>query len=129
MALLAPILVMLLIGVIETSWLIMQTVDVRQAAREGGRLAAVDYGNSVTVAGEACLAMDNSEDTTVTFVGASGALGEDIDITVTKTASHLTSFLNWAFPPGMTLSNTATFALEVSPPSWTDGTVNCTTTP
>lgn len=125
MALLAPLVVLLLMGVIETSWLLMQSVDVRQGAREAGRLAAVDYGDSATIAGAGCAAMDNDDDTSFVFSGASAALGGDIEVTATKTADHLTSFLNWVFPPGMTLSNTATFALEVSPPTWNDGMVTC----
>jgi len=127
MALLAPLLVLLLMGVIETSWLLMQTLDVRQGAREAGRLASVDFGDSTAITAEACAAMDNDDDTTITFSGSGVGLGEDIEITVTKTADHLTSFLDWVFPPGMTLSNTATFALEVSPPSWNDGTEACPT--
>lgn len=125
MALMAPLLVVLFLGAIEASWLLSQALDVRQAAREGSRLAAVDFGDSATIASQACLAMDNDDDTSVQFSGSAGALGEDIEVTVTKTPSHLTGFMNWVFPPSMTLSNAATFALEVSPPTWTDGTESC----
>ena len=125
MALLAPLVVLLLMGVIETSWLLMQSLDVRQGAREAGRLAAVDYGDSSTIASAGCASMDNADDTSFVFSGPGAALGGDIEVTATKTANHLTSFLNWVFPPGMTLSHTATFALEVSPPTWNDGTESC----
>ena len=125
MALLAPLVVLLLMGVIETSWLLMQSLDVRQGAREAGRLAAVDYGDSAAIASAGCAAMDNADNTSFAFSGSGAALGGDIEVTATKTADHLTSFLNWVFPPGMTLSNTATFALEVSPPTWNDGTEMC----
>lgn len=125
MALLAPLLVLLLMGVIETSWLLMQSLDVRQGAREAGRLAAVDYGSSAAIASAGCAAMDNDDDTSFAFSGSGAALGGDIEVTAVKTADHLTSFLNWVFPPGMTLSSTATFALEVSPPAWIDGTESC----
>jgi Flp pilus assembly protein TadG len=118
MALMAPLLVLLFIGAVEASWLLAQSLDVRQAAREGGRLAAIDFGDAASIAAEVCV-------TTVQFTGSAAALGEDIAVTVTKTASHLTSFLNWVFPPTMTLSNTATFALEVSPPTWSDGSQSC----
>jgi Flp pilus assembly protein TadG len=125
MALMAPLLVLLFFGVVETSWLLAQALDVRQAAREGGRLAAIDFGDSAVIASEVCITMDNDDDTTVQFTGSAAGLGEDISVTVTKSASHLTSFLNWVFPPTMTLSNTATFALEVSPPTWNDGPEPC----
>ena len=125
MALMAPLLILLFFGVVETSWLLAQALDVRQAAREGGRLAAIDFGDSAVIAAEACLTMDDADDTTVQLAGSAAGLGEDISVTVTKTASHLTSFLDWVFPPTMTLTNTATFALEVSPPTWNDGTEAC----
>jgi Flp pilus assembly protein TadG len=125
MAMMAPLLVLLFLGAVEASWLLAQSLDVRQAAREGGRLAAIDFGDSAAIASEVCVAMDNDDDTTVQFTGSAAGLGEDISVTVTKTANHLTSFLNWVFPPTMTLSNTATFALEVSPPTWNDGPEPC----
>lgn len=125
MALLAPLLVLLFLGAVETSWLLAQTLDVRQASREAGRLAAIDYGDSAAIANEVCSAMDNDDSTILTFGGSTAALGSDVQVTVTKTADHLINFMNWAFPPGMTLSDTATFALEVSPPAWTDGTEPC----
>lgn len=125
MALMTPLLVLLFIGAVEASWLLAQSLDVRQAAREGGRLAAIDFGDAATIASEVCLTMDNDDDTTVQFTGSAAGLGEDISVTVTKVADHLTNFMNWAFPPTMTLSNTATFALEVSPPTWNDGSQPC----
>jgi Flp pilus assembly protein TadG len=125
MAMMAPLLVLLFVGAVEASWLLAQSLDVRQAAREGGRLAAIDFGDSAAIASEVCVAMDNDDDTTVQFTGSTAGLGEDISVTVTKTADHLTNFLNWVFPPTMTLSNTATFALEVSPPTWNDGPEPC----
>lgn len=125
LALLAPILVVLLLGTIESAWLLGQQLDVRQAARQGARLAATDLGDSATIASRVCLAMDDSTDTTVDFSGSGAALGEDIEVTVTKTPSHLTNFMDWLFPPAFALSNTATFALEASPPMWTDGSQSC----
>jgi Flp pilus assembly protein TadG len=125
MALLAPILVLLLLGTVEIAWLLGQQLDVRQASRLGARLAAIDQGNSASIAGDVCLGMDDPSNTTVQFSGSGVALGEDIEVTVTKSPSHLTSFMDWAFPPSFVLSNTATFALEVSPPTWTEGSVSC----
>lgn len=125
MALLAPLLVMLLLGAIESAWLLGQQLDVRQAARQGARLAATDVGNSAAIASQVCPAMDDSSDTTIEFSGSGGALGESIEVTVTKTPSYLTSFMEWALSSSFALSSTATFALESSPPGWTDGTQSC----
>jgi Flp pilus assembly protein TadG len=125
MAMLAPLLILLLLGGIETAWLLGQALDVRHAAREGGRLAAVDYGNTALIGAEVCAVMDNDDATTVQLAGSTGSLGDDIQVTVSKTPSHLTNFLSWAFPSSMTLDSTSTFALEVSSPSWTDGSYSC----
>jgi Flp pilus assembly protein TadG len=125
MALLAPLLVLLLLGTVEAAWLLGQQLDVRQAAREGARLAALDTGSSGTITTQVCSAMDDSTGTTLTFSGSGVALGEDIEVTVTKSPSHLTNFLSWALPPSFMLSSTATFALEASPPTWAEVTVSC----
>lgn len=125
MAMLAPLLILLLLGGIEAAWLLGQALDVRHAAREGGRLAAVDFGDTPSIGAEVCAVMDNDDSTTVSLSGAGVDLGGDIEVTVTKVPSHLTNFLSWAFPASMTLESTATFALEVSPPSWTDGMYTC----
>ena len=43
-ALIAPILFLLIFGVIEFGWAFSQNMDVRHGARETARLAAVNYG-------------------------------------------------------------------------------------
>lgn len=121
----APLLILLFLGGVETAWLLGQALDVRNAAREGARLAAIDYGTTAAIGAEVCAVMDDDASTTVTLAGASGSVGSDISVTVTKTPSHLTNLLDWVFPPTMTLSTTAVFALEVSPPTWADGSHTC----
>lgn len=125
MAILTPLLILLVFGGVEASWLLAQSLDVRQAAREGGRLAALNFGDSAAIATQVCTAMDNNDSTTLGFTGSTGGVGDDISVTVTKTPDHLTNFLSWVFPPTMTLSSTATFALEISPTAWNDGTEPC----
>ena len=43
-ALVAPILILLLFGIIDFGWAFSQNVDLKHAAREGSRLAAVNAG-------------------------------------------------------------------------------------
>jgi TadE-like protein len=43
-ALIAPLLILLLFGIIDFGWAFSQNVDIKNAAREGGRLAAVNAG-------------------------------------------------------------------------------------
>ena len=45
MAMLAPFLIVLLFGVIESSWFLARSLDVAQAAREAGRMAGVNDGD------------------------------------------------------------------------------------
>lgn len=125
LALIAPLLILLVFGAVESAWLLAQNVDVRQAAREGARLAAVDFGNRTAVGAAVCASMDDSTATTVQLAGDGAALGGDIQVTVTRTPTHLTTLLDWAFPATMTLASTAVFSLEVSPPTWADGTYSC----
>ena len=43
-ALLMPLLLLLVLGIVEFSWLLARNLDVNQGAREGARLIAVDFG-------------------------------------------------------------------------------------
>lgn len=125
MALLLPLLSMLLLGLVDSGWLLMQNMDVRHGAREGVRLAALSQGNTASIALATCDHMDDSSNTTVTLAGSGGSLGSQVQATVTKQADTVTGFVDWAFSPPVALSFTATFRLEAVPTSWTDGTVSC----
>ena len=50
-AILAPLLVMLLFGIIEFAWIFAQNLYVRHGAREGARLAAVNFPAGVNNGG------------------------------------------------------------------------------
>lgn len=125
-AVLLPLLILLLIGGVETAWLFSQQIDVRHAAREAGRMAATDHGDAFTIATDVCTLMDDSTGATVTLSGATQPVGGDIEATVALPAETLTSLMDWAFPSTMILDETSTFSLEVSPPTWTDsGPISC----
>ena len=57
-AILAPVLVILVLGIVEFGWLFGQLNDVRHGAREGARFAAVDGGNNAAIRTYVCQAMD-----------------------------------------------------------------------
>jgi hypothetical protein len=65
-AILLPVLVILIFGIIEFSWAFAQVNDVRHGAREAARLAAVDYGDVSTIGAETCSRMDIGVTTPVT---------------------------------------------------------------
>lgn len=61
MAIVTPLLVLLLLGIVEFGWLFGQYNDVRHGAREGGRYAAVNGGvdaNANEVRDYICSSMD-----------------------------------------------------------------------
>jgi Flp pilus assembly protein TadG len=53
-AIVLPLLLTLVFGIMEAGWLFAQQVEVRNAAREGARLAVVDYGNSTEIIAATC---------------------------------------------------------------------------
>ena len=98
-ALILPLLLVLLFGVIEASWAFAQQNDVRHGAREGARLAAVDFGDVTTIANEVCARMEvvyPSKTPTVTIEGlsASGTVGGLGRITVSTSPDSLTGFID-----------------------------------
>lgn len=125
-AVLAPLLLLLVIGGIETAWLFSQQIDVRHAAREAGRMAATDHGDEVAIKDAMCLLMDDPTGATLSLAGSSQPVGGDITATITSPGDTITSLMDWVFPPTMVLTETSTFVLEVAPPSWVDsGPLSC----
>jgi len=49
-----PLFLLLLFGVMESGWMFAQQVEMRNATREGARLAVVDYGTGIAVIDETC---------------------------------------------------------------------------
>ncbi len=124
-ALIAPFLILLLLGSLDASSLLFQNLDVRHAAREGGRLAAISQGDLSTIGARVCGSMDDDSATTVSLAGSGGSLGDEITATVTKQAEIITGFTSWAFNPPVPLAFIATFRIEALPVLWTDGTYSC----
>jgi len=132
-ALILPLLVVLVFGIIEASWAFAQHNDIRHGAREGARLAAVDFGNQATVAQAVCDRMDvvypatNPVVTLTPQAGPStiGGLGQ---ITVESNLQTLTGLLDWAFG-SIELTSTVEFRLEQpvsgAPQWWAGGPAAC----
>ena len=99
-AVLLPLLVTLLMGIIEFGWLFSQHIDVRHGAREGARLAATDYGTATSIINETCDRMDIAGSSTVEVqLGQSGTtIGSVITVTVRSTPTSLTGLFNAIMP-------------------------------
>ncbi len=132
-AIVLPLLVVLLFGIIEASWAFAQQNDVRHGAREGARLAAVDFGNVNTIATEVCNRMDvvypsKTPTVTLTPLTGSGVLGDTATITVSSSPDSLTGVID-ALLGNLTMTSTIEFRLE-QPASgsaqwWAGGSFTC----
>lgn len=123
-AFVAPFLILLLFGVIEFAWVFSQNLDVRHGAREGARLAAVNYpvgpvssppprtnAQTLQIVAEVCNRMDVSENATVTLTSA-GDVGDPATATVKAPAETLTGIFDSFIPPTLVLSSDVDIRLE-----------------
>ena len=127
-AILAPLLIMLLFGIIEFAWIFAQNLDVRHGAREGARLAAVNFpagvnnggartaGNLTALINETCGRMDLATGASVE-VDSPGAVGDAAVVTVESAADTLTGLMDWVIPSSLTLSSTVEIRIE-QPARW-----------
>ncbi len=139
MAMVAPFLLILLLGIIEFGYVFGQYNEVRHAAREGARFAAVsnvdldtDGDSDIdatdiknTVCGAIGLTNANIE-IEVDLLGTS-AIGQTAEITVT---AHIDSLSGAPIVSGFVpneLENTATFRLEQQA-TWADQTFGSSST-
>jgi Flp pilus assembly protein TadG len=121
-ALVLPLLMALLFGLIEMSWAFAQLSDVRYGAREGARAAAVEIGNMATLGQATCDSMDivgptQNIDVILTPVNSSpampgeGSVGASAQITVTADLQTVTGFYDILLG-GKTITSTVEFRLE-----------------
>ncbi len=127
MAIIAPLLILLLLGIVEFGWIFGQFNAVRHAAREGGRFAAVDGGGNAAICAVVDAAVEGqSAGMTLLEVrlddgsGAlAGKIGSDATVEVRATLQGLSGapFITNFLPS--TLVSEATFRLEQDA-TWTD---------
>lgn len=100
-AFVVPVLLVLLLGIIEFGWAFGQHLDVRHAAREGSRLAAVNYRTSTSstgatqgnqIADETCSRLDLASGAVVTLSRSAAAVGSTLTVTVEAPLDQLTGF-------------------------------------
>ncbi len=132
-AMVMPLLLLLVFGIMEVGWLFAQQVEVRNAAREGARIAAVStpditdssYTGSPDgsftyhdVVQRACDSLDLSTGAVSVTLTASGTeVGDTATIQLTSTYNSLTGFLDFAFGSTLTIDTDVQFRLE-QPPAW-----------
>jgi hypothetical protein len=117
-ALLAPFLILLLLGIIEFGYFMGEFNDVRHGAREGARLAAVNAGDNSLLDTETCDSMDLTSNLTVQFDRGGGDIGDTGSIGVSASPDSLSGIgLIEAFLP-KTLQSTVEFRLEQPADDW-----------
>ena len=128
-AILAPLLIVLVFGIIDFAWILTQHQDVRHGAREAARLAAVNSGAVGSMVPLVCSAMSDPALTTIDYVdGATGTIGETGTVTISSPVSALTGFLSLPFAGSLYPTNfteVITFRLERDSTSWSDGGGSC----
>ncbi len=133
-ALILPFLLVVLMGIVEFGWAFGQTMEVRHAAREGARIAAVNYDGEHTadadqttvIRTEICRRMTSNDPTTVevSLVDASKSYaGAYAVVSLVRSHQTLSNFFP-SFPS--TLSTDIEFRIE-RPATWSPsvGAVSC----
>jgi Flp pilus assembly protein TadG len=90
-AIVLPLFILLLFGIMEAGWMFAQQVEMRNATREGARLAVVDYGTGEAVIDETCSRADLSGAGTTMSVTINT---DSVTIDATKTYASLTGFID-----------------------------------
>lgn len=95
-ALVSVLLITLVFGIMEAGWAFSQLVEVRNASREGARLAVVDYGDATTVINETCnrAQLSGSGATVAIQLDSNAPDADSVTVTITQNYTSLTSFLD-----------------------------------
>lgn len=120
-ALLAPLLILLVLGIVEFGYFLGQYNEIRHGAHEGSRLAAV---NDPDLVDRTCDSMGLGSDVTVDFTRSGSSIGNQASVTISKTVTSLSGlgFMQALLPDA--LSTTAEFRLEQQA-TWPTGAQSC----
>ncbi len=117
-ALVLPLFLLLVFGIMESGWLFAQLTETRNAAREGARLAVVDYGTATQVATETCnraaLSGSGADIVIVTTGNVTDPINNpnaSVSVTIVKNYQSLTGFLDPVFN-GVKLDSTVEMRVE-----------------
>jgi Flp pilus assembly protein TadG len=110
-ALIMPLLLVLIFGMVDAGWAFFQNLEVRHGAREGARLAVVKFGDEAAIIAETCARMnDPGPSVQVTVASDSADIGGKVSVTVTNDHKSIVGFV--PFFNGITLSTTVEMRLE-----------------
>ena len=120
-----PLFLMLVFGIMETGWMFAQVIEVRNAAREGARLAVVDFGSTTEIISETCSRAALSADRATVYLSSNNAGTDDESaiVKVDQTYGSLTGFLPMF--DNITISSTAEMRVERDEVTWSAGSKPC----
>ena len=123
-ALVAPLLIVLVFGIVDFAWILSQQQDVRHGAREAARLAAVNTDTGPNMATLTCSSMNVSSGAVITFGRTGDQPGDTGNVSVVSPVVSLTGFASLPFVGAIyptTFTEAITFRLEQLA-TWTDAT-------
>ena len=122
-AILAPLLIALLLGIVEFGWGIAQQLDLRHKSREALRLAVVD-GTEAEILGVVCTddIVDNAEITRIGNIASGGDPGDTAGVIIEANLSQITGFFTWAWGGTVSLESEVYGRVEQPTTNWTAGT-------
>lgn len=117
-AVVVPLFLLLVFGTMEAGWLFAQLTETRNAAREGTRLAVVDFGTASEIATETCSRASMSAGGASVLISTAGDVTDPIGdptarvtMTVQKSYTSLTGMFDPIFG-GTSLDSTVTMRVE-----------------
>lgn len=120
-AIILPVFFLLVFGIIEFGYVFFQQLDLRHGAREGARLAAINYKTTAApspadqatqIIDELCDRMDSGTNISVQLSQqGTAAIGQEFTVTVTKPLKQITGFLGFALD-GKTITSSVDSRLE-----------------
>lgn len=113
-ALILPVLMLLVVGVMEFGLIINQYMVVAEAAREGARSAALGGSDAAvtTVVKTAASQIDVSKLTVTISPTTTRVRGNGVTVTVKKPVKAITKLMSPFFPTGFAVQGVATMRVE-----------------
>lgn len=121
-AIVMPLLILLLLGIVELGWALAQNIDVRHKARETLRLAIVDEPIADIEARACADDIVRGSDIQNILLTTATTQGEPITITITANLNQITGFFGPLFGPDPEISSTVEGRIEQES-SFTSGEV------
>lgn len=120
-AIVLPLLIILLLGILEFGWALAQHLDTRHMAREALRVAVVD-GTDAEVTNRICNDdIVNSSDVTAILREGGSNVGDEASVTITADLQQITGFFGWAWGPSPTVTSQVFGRVEQPATNWTPG--------